>query len=464
MTFQQFLLILRARRKVLLGVWGFVVLIAVAISLLLPKQYTAEAVIAIDTVKLDPISNMPMSGQLIPGYLATQVDILTSHETALKVVDQLGLDQLPEANKQFVDDTEGKGSLRDWLADNLLKNIEVKPSRESNAISLSYTSPDPAFASTMANSFIDAYKQINIDMRSSSAQQNNLFFREQLDGLQKKLELAQSALSDYQQAQGIVATDERLDIETQRLAEISSQLVATQGQSIDANSRIQNRQNIAPDVLNNPLIQQQKSNIAQLEGKLRQMAVKEGPNHPQYQQAQAELSSARAQMEGLVRQYTAGLANSAENTQQRLEQLNHAQSQQKERVLQLKKQRSRLDILQRSVDSAQRVYDLAMQRLAESAMESNSNATNIAILKAAPEPVQPSKPKTIINLILAFFSGFLLGVGSALILEIRDRRARSAFDVEQALNLPMLADMTEKNSFSSSVTITTKSNRRVKTA
>ena len=84
MSLQQFLLILRARRLALLGVWGTVVVTALVVSLLLPKQYTAEAVIAIDTVKMDPISNMPMSGQLIPGYLATQVDILTSHQTALK--------------------------------------------------------------------------------------------------------------------------------------------------------------------------------------------------------------------------------------------------------------------------------------------------------------------------------------------------------------------------------------------
>lgn len=441
MSLQQFLLILRARRKALIAIWGTVVLTALVVSLLLPKQYTAEAVIAIDTVKLDPISNMPMSGQLIPGYLATQVDILTSHETALKVVDLLHLDQFAEAKEQFNDATAGKGNLRDWLADNLLKNLDVKPSRESNAISISYTSPDPAFSSALANSFVEAYKQVNIDIRSSSAQQNTLFFRKQLESLQQKLEQAQGAMSDYQQAQGIVAIDERMDIETQRLAEISSQLVAAQGLSIDANSRSQNQQGIAPDVLNNPLIQQQKSNVALLEGKFRQIAAKEGPNHPQYQQAQAELASARAQMANLIKQYTAGLTSSAENTEQRLAQLLQAQATQKERVMQLKKQRSRLDILQRGVDSAQRVYDLAMQKLAESAMESNSNATNVAVLKAAPEPTRHSKPKLLINLILALFLGGLLGIGFALMLELQDRRIRSAADLEQLLKLPVLADL-----------------------
>lgn len=441
MSLQQFLLILRARRLALLGVWGTVVVTALVVSLLLPKQYTAEAVIAIDTVKLDPISNLPMSGQLIPGYLATQVDILTSHETALKVVDMLHLDQYAEAKEQFAEATGGKGSLRDWLADNLLKNLDVKPSRESNAITLSYTSPDPAFSSALANNFVEAYKQVIIDIRTSSAQQNNLFFRKQIDELQKKLEQAQGALSAYQQQEGIVATDERMDIETQRLAEISSQLVAAQTQSIDANSRSQNQQGVAPDVLNNPLIQQQKSIVAQLEGKFRQIAAKEGPNHPQYQQAQAELGAARAQLANLIKQYTAGLSSSAENAEQRMAQLQQAQAEQKRRVLQLKEQRARLDILQRGVDNAQRIYDLAMQKLAESAMESNSDATNVAVLKAAPEPTKHSSPKLLINLILALFLGGLLGTGFALLLELQDRRIRSAADLEQLLKLPVLADL-----------------------
>jgi len=443
MSLQQFLLILRARRLALLGVWGIVVVTALVVSLLLPKQYTAEAVIAIDTVKVDPISNMPMSGQLIPGYLATQVDILTSHETALKVVDMLHLDQYAEAKEQFAEEAKGKGNIRDWLADSLLKNLDVKPSRESNVINLTYTSPDPAFSSTLANTFIEAYKDVIIQIRSSSAQQNSIFFQQQLKAVQAKLEQAQIRLSDFQQAQGIVATDERLDIETQRLADISSQLVNAQAQSFDAESRARgDGKDVAPDVLNNPLIQQLKAQVAQQEAKFKLLAAKEGPNHPLYKQAQAELNSTRQQLNSMIRLYTKGLDNTADNAQLRQASLQQALAEQKAKVLELKAQRSKLDILQRDVDSAQRVYEVAMQKLSEAAMESNSDATNVAVLKAAPEPTRHSKPKVLVNLILACFLGTLLGVGFALLLELQDRRIRSTADIEQLLQIPVLADLT----------------------
>lgn len=446
MTFKQFLQILNARRLALAAVFFTIVITALILSLVLPKQYTAEAVIAIDTVKIDPISNMPMSGQLVPSYLATQVDILASHQTALKVVELLKLDSFAEAREQFEDEAKGKGDIRDWLADNLLKNLDVKPSRESNAISLQYTSPDPAFASTLANTFVEAYKQVIIEIRASSAQQNSIFFQQQMTSLQQKLEAAQKKLADYQQSQGIVATDERMDIETQKLAEISSQLVNAQAQRIDAVSRQQQGKDVAPDVLNNPLIQQLKGQLAQQEANFKQLAAKEGPNHPQYKQAQAELSATKAQLSALINQYSKGLTNTAENAQQRLDNLQQALIEQKGKVLALKAQRAELDILQRGVDNAQRIYDLAMQKLAESAMESSSDATNVAVLKAAPEPIKHSKPKLLINLILASFLGSLLGVSFALLLELQDRRIRTAADIEQLLKVPMLADLSGENS------------------
>ena len=446
MTFKQFLQILNARRLALAAVFFTIVITALILSLVLPKQYTAEAVIAIDTVKIDPISNMPMSGQLVPSYLATQVDILASHQTALKVVELLKLDSFAEAREQFEDEAKGKGDIRDWLADNLLKNLDVKPSRESNAISLQYTSPDPAFASTLANTFVEAYKQVIIEIRASSAQQNSIFFQQQMTSLQQKLEAAQKKLADYQQSQGIVATDERMDIETQKLAEISSQLVNAQAQRIDAVSRQQQGKDVAPDVLNNPLIQQLKGQLAQQEANFKQLAAKEGPNHPQYKQAQAELSATKAQLSALINQYSKGLTNTAENAQQRLDNLQQALIEQKGKVLALKAQRAELDILQRGVDNAQRIYDLAMQKLAESAMESSSDATNVAVLKAAPEPIKHSKPKLLINLILACFLGSLLGVSFALLLELQDRRIRTAADIEQLLKVPMLADLSGENS------------------
>ncbi|GGY15673.1 chain length determinant protein EpsF [Paludibacterium paludis] len=437
MNFELFVQILKARRKIGIGVFGGVVVLTLLVSVLLPKQYTAETSLAIDVKATDPLTGQPLAAYMMNGYLQTQVDIMTSQATALNVVDSLGLTKLPEAQQQFAKQTGGKGDIRNWLAKTLLRSLEVKPARESSVITMSYTSGDPKFAATLAHSFAQSYIRTLVDMRANSAQQNNSFFQLQLKTLQGNLETAQKNLADFQQKEGIIATDERLDVETQRLNEISSQLVTAQSATIDAQSRAKGVD--APDVLSNPLIQQLKSQVASQEVKLRELGQKVGPNHPHYQQARVELDSIRDQLGQLQRQYAGGLNSIAGNSAGRQAALQAALKAQKEKVLELKTQRSRVDVLQREVENAQRAYDQALQRFSQTMLESRSDQANVAILEDAVEPTDPSKPRVALNFIVSLFVGGLLGVISALVAELLNRKVRTADDIETLLELPVLA-------------------------
>ena len=84
MSFGQFLSILKARRWIALAVLLSTVIITLAISLLLPKQYTATASVVVDS-KPDPVSAILYSGAASPGYMATQVDVIQSDRVALRV-------------------------------------------------------------------------------------------------------------------------------------------------------------------------------------------------------------------------------------------------------------------------------------------------------------------------------------------------------------------------------------------
>ena len=440
MTFEQFLNILRARKWIALAVFATVLTTTMVVSLLLPKQYTADAALALDVKAADPVTGQQIAGYMAPSYMATQVDMITSQNTALKVVDSLGLAQLPEAQAQFQEAAKGKGDIRVWFAESLLKGLDVKPSRESNVISLEYTATDPKFASTMANAFTQAYIRTTIDIKIAAAQQNNVFFQEQLKSLQSNLEKSQNKLSEYQQTNGIVGSDERLDVENQRLNELSSQLVGAQAQTFDAQSRARGG-SVAPDVLNNPLIQQLKGQLAVHEAKYKELSEKNGMNHPHNLQAMAELNATRAQLNELMGQYSGGLNSAAGNSATRQASLNTALQAQKEKVLDLKSQRATLDILLRNVDNAQRSYDQALQRFSQTMLESRSDQSNIAIIKTANDPLKHSSPKTLLNLIMALFVGGLLAIGFAMLAELIDRRVRTKADIETMLGVTVLADL-----------------------
>ncbi len=198
MNFTQFLQVLRARKAIVLTVFFVVVGATTVVTLMLPKRYTAELVMSIDARGQDAVTGQSMVNFLTPAYLATQVDTITSHNVALKVVDQLGLANSPEARQKW-EDAGGEGNYRDFMADSIRAKLEVKPSRDSNMITISYTSPDPHYASVIANAFGAAYQKMLIDIRSSNAQQNNDFFQQQLKGLKADMDRAQQRLTEFQQ-------------------------------------------------------------------------------------------------------------------------------------------------------------------------------------------------------------------------------------------------------------------------
>jgi polysaccharide biosynthesis transport protein len=439
MTLQQFLLILRARWKMAVLAFAMTVATTVVVSLLLPKQYTASAAVVVDVRSPDPVSGLMLQGMMAPGYMATQVDIINSDRVAQAVVKGLGLENSPAIQEQWRQATEGKGQLRDWLANLLQKNLDVKPSRESNVISINYTGADPQFSAAVANAFAQAYIDVNLDLRVAPARQYATFFEDQTKTAREKLEQAQQALSNYQQQNGITSTDERLDFETAKLNETSSQLTSIQGQTTDSQSkRTSGKADTLAEVMQSPLINGLKADIARLEAKLNESKGNLGANHPQTLRSESELASLRAQLDTETRKIITSIDTTYQVSKQREAQLQSALAAQKARVLVLNKQRDELNVLRRDIESAQRAFEIVSQRASQTNIESQTNQTNIAVLNPAIAPPDPSKPRVFLNILVSVFLGGLFAIGLALVLELANRRIRSTDDLVEALELPVL--------------------------
>jgi len=443
MTLQQFLLILRARARLALYTLLATVLITLIVSLLLPKTYTASTAVVIDVKSPDPIAGLVLPGMISPGYMATQVDIVTSDRVAQRVVKLLRMDESPAVKEQWQEATEGKGNITVWLAGLLQKKLDVKPSRESNVINIGYSGADPAFAAGVANAFAQAYVDVNLELKVEPARQSATWFEGQTRLLREKLEAAQAALSSYQQKTGIVASDERLDVETTKLNELSAQLTVVQAQTSDSHSKNHSAggSDTLVEVMQNPLINNLKSDVARLEAKLQESNINLGKNHPQTQRTESELASLKAKLASETQAISSSLGTSYTVGKQKEKELLDSIEAQKARVLGLSKQRDEISVLKRDIESAQRSFEGVSQRSAQTRLESLSIQTNVVILNPASEPTEPSKPKILLNVLVSIFLGTLLGVGLALMLELGSRRVRSVDDLAEAFGLPVLASI-----------------------
>ena len=127
MTLHQFLLLLQARWRVALVIPLVAILAALAVSLILPKKYTAQTALLVDVRSPDPVAGVAVQGIVAPSYMATQVDIIAGDRVAQRVVKALKLDESPETKEQWMTATQGRGTLEAWLVESLQRKLEVRP-------------------------------------------------------------------------------------------------------------------------------------------------------------------------------------------------------------------------------------------------------------------------------------------------------------------------------------------------
>jgi succinoglycan biosynthesis transport protein ExoP len=445
-------MILMARAKVVAIIFSITFLAAFIVVIVMPKTYKATTALILNYKGADPLTGATALGQsasgYLPTYMSTQIDIIKSPTVALKVVDELKLAELPSFRKAYEDKTGSKGGktdLGEWISSKLLQNLEVKPSRESSVINISYDSTDPRLAAMVANAFSDAYRKLNVELDVGPSRTASVYFNEQLQTARNTLESALKKMSQFQEENGIVNSDNRADVETMRLNELSSQLVTAQSQLMEASSRrnqVQDgKSNESPDVTNNPLIQNLKTDLSKAEVKLNALSKKFTAQHPYSEAAKAESDSIRSELQFQILVASKAISNNANILGRRESELRAAVSEQKAKVLELNRKRSELSMFAKEVESAQRTYDAVSQRLAQTRIQGQSNQSDISVLTVAAVPKQAAMPSITITLLVAAFIGLFLGAGTALIRELYDRRIRSEYDLEQITGLPVLATL-----------------------
>lgn len=449
MSFAQFLAILRARWKVPTYTLLTLVTIALLLGFFLPKKYTAEGSVVVENRSPDPVT-----GTMAPQtstYLSTQMDIIRSDRVARMVVKRLKLTDIPTMRENWQEETEGRVDFEGWLAELLLKGLELDPQRNSNVINVAFVGTDPRFAAALANEFIRAYMDVVLELRVSPARQFTSMFNEQLEQARAKLESSQKKLSAFQQAEGIIATDERIDVETARLAELSAQVVAQQSVIADAVSRNAQSGVDSPDSMSNGVIMGLKADLARQEARLEEESARLGENHPAIRQLKAGIAELRQRIRSESTAVGRSSGVSVAIAKQREGQTRALLEAQREKLLQLKSIRDQAALLAKDVESAQRAYDGIITRANQTRLDSQVNQTNVDVLKFASTPANPSSPRKVLYVLQAIFVGLFVGIGLSVVLELRDRRVRVDEDLVELIGMGSLGTMPSASAKSTKV-------------
>ncbi len=362
MPFRYLLLVLRSRIWLIVFVALGTVAAGTYFTLTQEKQYQATAALLMNFTNDNPFKESGLPPQLADSYMATQVDIITSRSVINRVIDSLGLAQTPEQ--------------RDEVTEELQRNLDVEAARDSRIISINYESPDPQRAARIANAFADAYVATTQDLSVEPAKRNTKWFDSQISRMRDRLAAAQSRMTRFQQKEGIVALDDKLDTEMNRLNDLTTQLVDAQANLYDVKSR-------------------------QL-----------GVNHPDYVRAV-----------------------------EREQALEKSVKDQKQKVLDLKKRRDKLQVLAREVSVEEDAYSNALQSYYNQQLQSSYGQTSVETLDRAAPPTDPSSPNVPLNILGSVLLGVLLAALMAIGAELAFRKIRQPEDIVELLDTRMLSSV-----------------------
>lgn len=113
----------------------------------------------------------------------------------------------------------------------------------------------------------------------------------------------------------------------------------------------------------------------------------------------------------------------------------------KSKGLSTKDKEIRYNMLKREVETNKQMYKVLLMRISETEVMGELRTTNIRVIDKATAPLKAARPKTKLDLIIAFLISIFGGSGLAFIFESMDQSVRTPEDVKMHIKLPLLASV-----------------------
>jgi polysaccharide biosynthesis transport protein len=452
MDISQFLLALRARRKAFMLALLVTIATAVAVSLVVPKKYTAQAILVVDSrdeQAMTPMRIMTLRDRT--SYVATQIELIQTGRVATQVSHDLKLAQNPQLREAFEKDTGGVGPIDVWIGQMLLEKLKVT-NTASNLIAIEFSSNNAKTAADVANGFAKAYLAVSLELRTQPTREAAEWFEGQLKGLQARVSQAQSRLTAFQREKGLASADDRVDMDQTRFAELSTQLLAARNATYEAQSRHKQASDLVasggspdalPEVMSSPAILAVKLDLARAESLLHTASTDLGPNHPVHQKYSNEVQALREKLSSEMKKVVAALGNAAQQSRKREQDLQAALEAHQSHILKMRDARTQIVSMTRDIENQQRTYDAALARYMTVRIESRAQQGDVALLTPAIEPAKPAFPKIPLIAGMSVLLGLMLATMMVYALETLDRRVRSRSDLETRLAVPSLGRLSK---------------------
>src|SRR5882724_353062 len=384
----------------------------------------------------------------LENYIETQSKILTSETLALQTIRTGVLSgQTQFANVDASSEALATGSLanqkRPPELGAFLGSLSVRRVPNSRLMDITFEATSPELAAQVVNAHIRNYIDQNRRSHYDATTAATTWLTDQLDELKIKVKNSEDARLDYERKNQIWEIDDKQNLTTQRLSEISRQLIETQGDRMRKQSLFefakQGDADLVPQIRDSAGVQELLRRRGEVNAQYTESINQYGPNFPKVQRLQSQLKEIDQNLEREKRAVVARLGSEYRESQQREALLVHTLDQQKAEANLMSERMVQYNILKRDAEAEKALYDGLLTKLKEAGISAALQSSNIRVVDPAMIPSFPSRPAKARNVALAFLVGLVGGIGLAILREYMDNTVKTPDDVETLARLPSLA-------------------------
>jgi len=379
-------------------------------------------------------------------YLETQTKILQSETLGLQTIKSLDLGRYPEYGGTpgaLAFGQGGAGSKRPAILGAFLGSLSVKRVPNSRLIEVQFEAQDPQLAALVVNSHLQNYIEQNFRSKYDATTQASNWLSAELEELRIKVEKSEDARLAYERENQIWQIDEKQDITTQKLADLSKAVTEAQTGLAEKEALYRMAQSGNVDALpaarDNAVIQDLLKRKSELDGEYAQALNQYGPNFPKVQRLAAEQTEVNDDLGNARKTMVESIQEEYNTSRSRVEILQSSLDKQKAEANDLSEKLVQYHILQHDAEANKQLYDGLLQKLKEAGITAGLRSSNIRVVDPALVPTSASRPQKARNILLAFLVGLVGGIGLAIFREYLDNTVKSPDDIESLTGLPSLA-------------------------
>lgn len=440
------------------------IILGVIATLLMTPRYRADAAVQIDQEAVKVLgteqSESSASIQDAERFLKTQVDVINSRALARAVANELRLFNGERFLQQMRDNEEVEAtsevSLADAKRERVLKilqeNLAVELPPQSRVVRITFTSPDPALAAKVANSYAENFIRLNLRRKFDSSAYAREFLREQIAEAQQRLARAERGAIDYAREKRIIdasaaatSSDRPIaprSLTTGTLVQLNQEQAEASAKRIVAEQRW-NRVRATnllsvPEVVSNDAVQTLLAQKAILNAQLEEETQRRREDYPTVRQARARVAELDQQINSIAASIRSTLRTEYEVARTNEEALSNRVDELKSSTFNEQSESVRLSILRREADTFRQQYEFLLARYNQLNAEAGVQANNISLIDQAITPIKPSSPKILLNLFLALMLGGIVATIFCYVRHTVFDTIRTPDDVARNLGVPLL--------------------------